>query len=75
MLEAKLKAEDFVSVLNQKIGKAIVISDNSSTYYPQPINRKVYMAAMSEDISESKETLAIGEIEIQVNVSVSFMLD
>lgn len=29
MKEAKSKAEDFVFVLNQKVGKAILISDNS----------------------------------------------
>jgi uncharacterized protein YggE len=73
--DAKAKAEDFVSVLGQKVGKAIVISDNSQTYNPQP--RMYAMKSMSMDKLESapRETLAIGEIEIIANVSVSFVLD
>ena len=73
--EAKAKAEDFVSVLGQKVGKAIVISDNSQSYIPQP--RMYAMKSMSMDKAESapRETLAIGEIEIIANVSVSFVLD
>jgi uncharacterized protein YggE len=72
--EAKSKAEDFVSVLGQKVGKAILISDNSQTYNPQP--RMYAMKAMDMNAGEAqKETLAIGEIEITVNVSVSFVLE
>jgi uncharacterized protein YggE len=73
--DAKSKAEDFVSVLGQKVGKAIVISDNSQSYIPQP--RLYAMKTMAMDRMESapKETLAIGEIEIITNVSVSFALD
>lgn len=73
--EAKAKAEDFVSVLGQKVGKAIVISDNSQTYNPQP--RMYAMKSMAMDKLESapRETLAIGEIEIIANVNVSFVLD
>jgi hypothetical protein len=73
--DAKAKAEDFVSVLGQKVGKAIVISDNSQSYIPQP--RMYAMKSMSMDKAESapRETLAIGEIEIIANVSVSFVLD
>lgn len=74
MKEAKLKAEDYVSVLGQKIGRAMTISDNSQTYYPQP----VYMAMKSMEMSDTKaprETLAVGEINITANVSVSFILE
>ncbi len=73
--DAKAKAEDFVSVLGQKVGKAIVISDNSQSYIPQP--RMYAMKSMSMDKAESapRETLAIGEMEIIANVSVSFVLD
>lgn len=73
--DAKAKAEDFVSVLGQKVGKAIIISDNSQTYNPQP--RMYAMKSMSMDKLESapRETQAIGEIEIIANVSVSFVLD
>ena len=34
MKDAKAKADDFVSVLGQKVGKALMISDNSQNYYP-----------------------------------------
>ncbi|RVT73359.1 DUF541 domain-containing protein [Flavobacterium sufflavum] len=73
MKEAKHKAEDYVSVLGQKIGKAITINDNSQTYYPQPVYamRKMEMS----DSGASKETLAVGEITITANVSVNFILE
>jgi uncharacterized protein len=74
MLNAKQKANDYVSVLNQKIGKAIIINDNSQTNYPQPIYKNMAMA-MEADSSVSRETLAIGEIVITANVNVSFILE
>ena len=76
MKDAKARAEDFVSVLGQKVGKAFTISDNSQTYNPQPI-----MYAMAKDRAEAggmvapRETLAIGEIVITANVSVGFILE
>ncbi|MWB93153.1 DUF541 domain-containing protein [Flavobacterium sp. GA093] len=72
--DAKSKAEDYVSVLGQKVGKAITITDNSQVYPPRP----VYMAMKAESMDASgasNETLAIGEIEITATVSVSFILD
>lgn len=75
MKEAKQKAEDYVSVLAQKIGKALTISDNSQAYYPQPMyERKMMVSAMS-DGEVQRETLAIGEITIVANVSVNFILE
>lgn len=71
--EAKAKAEDFVSVLGQKVGKAILISDNSQNYNPRPV--MYVMKSMSMDESAPRETLAVGEIEITANVSVSFILE
>ena len=73
--DAKAKAEDFVSVLGQKVGKAIVITDNSQSYAPQPRMYTMKAMAMDEVQSAPRETLAIGEIEIIANVSVSFALD
>lgn len=75
ILNAKKKAEDYVSVLpGQKVGKAISISDNSQTNYPQPVFlAKGFMA--DSEATQPKETLAIGEIEIVSNVSVSFVLE
>ncbi|WP_298116204.1 SIMPL domain-containing protein [Flavobacterium sp.] len=74
MRDAKKKAEDYVSVLGQKVGKALLITDNQVNYFPpQPM----YKAAMAEmaDAGASQETLAVGEIEVNANVSVSFILE
>ena len=75
ILSAKKKAEDYVSVLpGQKVGKAISISDNSHTNYPQPLfMAKGYVA--DTDANQPRTTLAIGEIEITSTVSVSFILE
>ncbi|MGV9004050.1 SIMPL domain-containing protein [Flavobacterium sp.] len=75
MLNAKQKAEDYVSVLNQKIGKALLIADNSQVNYPQPMYKGGMMAMAAESDAVSRETLAIGEIEITANVTVTFVLD
>lgn len=72
MLDAKKKAEDYVSVLGQKVGKAIQISDNSQVSYPRPMYKTLAMAEMAD--AAPNETLAIGEIEVTANVSVSFEL-
>lgn len=72
--DAKAKAEDFVSVLDQKVGKALLISDNSQSYVSQP-RMYAMKSSMVMDESVPRETLAIGEIEIMANVSVSFILE
>jgi uncharacterized protein YggE len=74
MKDAKLKAEDYVSVLSQKIGRAMTISDNSQVYYPQPVYATMKSMAL-EDSAMPRETLAVGEINITANVSVSFILE
>ncbi len=74
MVNAKQKANDYVSVLGQKIGKALLINDNSQTYNPQPMYKTAAMA-MEADSGEPRETLAVGEIVIDANVSVTFALE
>ena len=74
MKEAKLKAEDYVLVLGQKIGRAMTISDNSQTYSPQPMYAAMKTMEMS-DTRAPRETLAVGEINITANVTVSFILE
>ena len=74
VLDAKKKAEDYASALNQKVGKAVLISDTSQTNYPQPMYSNM-MAKSSMDMGGMQETLAIGEIEVVANVSISFILD
>ncbi len=72
--DAKKKAEDFAGALGQKVGKAIVVSDNSQPIYNPPMYRNVMMEAKMEgDVSQ--ETLAIGEIEINTNVNITFILE
>jgi uncharacterized protein YggE len=73
VLAAKQKAQDYVSVLGQKVGKALLITDNSQNYAPQPMY-KVNMMAMADE-SGARETLAVGEMEVNVNVSVTFALE
>ncbi len=74
ILNAKQKATDYASVLNQKVGKALLITDNLQQYYPQP-EYKGNMMAMASDESTPRQTLAAGEIEINTNVSVTFALE
>ena len=75
MKNAKAKAEDFVSMTNQKVGKAMTISDNSQVYYPTRQMYEMKTMAMANDGGAPKETLAAGEIELVVNVTVSFVLE
>ncbi|MFV5687862.1 SIMPL domain-containing protein [Flavobacterium sp. ZT3R25] len=75
MKEAKLKAEDYVSFLGQKVGRAMTISDNSQTFYPQPIRYAAMKTMEMSDAAAPRETLAVGEINITSNVSVSFILE
>lgn len=75
MKDAKLKAEDYVSVLGQKVGKAMTISDNSQIYQLQPVYARMKTMAMDESATTTRETLAEGEITITANVSVSFILE
>jgi hypothetical protein len=74
IIDAKHKAEDYVSVLNQKLGKAILINDTSQTYFPRPMYKSTILASMA-DVSTPKETLATGEIDVTSNVSVTFILE
>lgn len=74
MKEAKHKAEDYVSVLGQKVGRALTISDNTQSYTPQPVYARFKTMAMESDAAP-RETLAMGEITITANVSVNFILE
>lgn len=70
---AKAKAADYASALNQKVGKALLVSDNSMTNYPRPIYAAMKMDA--ESAAPARETLAIGEIEVIANVTISFAIE
>lgn len=75
MKDAKMKAEDYVSVLGQKVGRALTISDNSQNYRPQPVVYARMMKTEMSDMATPRETVAAGEIKITANVSVSFLLE
>lgn len=75
MQEAKLKAQDYTSVLGQKVGKALNISDNSQVYYPQPVMYEMAASDKAMAGGAPRETVAIGEINITANVTVSFLLE
>lgn len=68
---AKMKAEEYASVLNQKIGKAIQITEQSGYRPPSPVYRGE-QAMMSAD--GGNETLAVGEMEITTKIQVVFEL-
>lgn len=70
--DAKQKANDYAGALNQKVGKAIVVTDNSQTYYPPMVRSMKFEAA---DSVMPQETLAIGEITVMANVTISFELN
>lgn len=70
---AKAKAQDYVGALGQKIGVAYTIVDNSQDNYPRPRYEMMAMK-MADSAFGGNETLAVGEIEITANVSVSFLL-
>ena len=76
LIDAKAKANDYVSVLDgQKVGKALLISDNSQTHYPQPMYGGMMKTMAMESDDLPRETLAVGEIEIISTVSVTFLLE
>lgn len=70
---AKAKAADYASALNQKVGKALLVSDNSMTNYPRPIYAAMKMESDAGGLS--RETLAIGEIEVTANVTINFAIE
>jgi uncharacterized protein len=73
MADAKLKANDYASALGQKVGAAFSVTDNTAVDYPRPRYEMMAMK-MADSAFSGNETLAVGEIEITANASVSFNL-
>ncbi|MBI6117473.1 SIMPL domain-containing protein [Salegentibacter maritimus] len=71
VLNAKEKAEALVAPLGQTIGKAFMISEGSNNSY-QPVYRAMEMKASSD--TGGQQTIAPGEMEINVKVQVAFQL-
>lgn len=74
VLNAKAKANDYIQALNLKMGKVLLITDNSNTFYPQVAMYKGALRAEAMDATP-RETLAIGQIEITANVQVAFAIE
>lgn len=72
VLNAKTKASEYASALNQSIGNAISISEIPTNNFP-PMYRMNEMK-MSSDVAEEQETIAPGEMEIKAKVTVAFEL-
>ncbi len=69
---AKMKADEYATVLNQKIGKAIQINEQGSNIPPpMPMYRTEAMMMSSDG---GGETLAVGEMEITAKIQVIFEL-
>lgn len=68
---AKLKAQEYASVLGQSIGKALHISEFQKIISPNPMIRNV----MAIDGESAQQTLAPGEMQVSVRVNVSFELN
>lgn len=69
---AQMKAKEYVSVLNQTIGKAVSISEFNNSVGPQPMYK---MAMMDSAGGGAEQTIALGEMEIRTTVNVSFLLN
>jgi len=72
---AKKKAEEYVGVLGQSIGKAVKISEYQSVNYPQPRYDGLMKAMSDENSGMGQQTISPGEIELRVAVNVSFILN
>ncbi|MAP55542.1 SIMPL domain-containing protein [Altibacter sp.] len=68
---AKQKAEEYASVLNQTIGKAVSISEYRMVNSPSPM----YKAMAMDAEAGGQQTMAPGEMEIRTTVNVSFLLE
>lgn len=71
--DANKKAADYTTALGQKLGKALLVTDNTQTYYPQVMRMSMMEKNIASDVPN--ETLAIGEITITANVNISYLLN
>lgn len=74
IINAKQKANDYISELpGQKVGKVISINEIESNFYPVAMASYKNEAVAAMD--SPRETIAIGELQVQCNVTVSFILE
>ena len=70
MQNAVEKAQDYLSVVGQKVGKVQSISDTAVSESPRPFYNSKMMAMQAD--GAARETLAAGELELSVQIEVSF---
>jgi len=70
MQNAVEKAQDYLSVVGQKVGKVQSISDTAVSESPRPFYNSKMMAMQAD--GAPRETLAAGELELSVQIEVSF---
>jgi uncharacterized protein YggE len=68
---AKLKAQEYASVLGQSIGKALYISEFQKTISPNFTPRN----AIAMDSDNAQQTMAPGEMKVSARVNISFELN
>ena len=71
VLDAKEKASQYAEPLGQKIGKAVSINESGGNFV-QPVYRMAEMKM--SDMPEEQQTIAPGQLEIKVKVSIGFQL-
>jgi uncharacterized protein len=71
--DALKRALDYTSPLQQKVGKAHQISETGSMLYPTLQRAEDFFAKEADAMPQ--QTLAIGEIEITAQVTISFILE
>ena len=69
---AEMKAKEYAAALKQTIGKAVLVSEFRNVSEPRPIYK---MAMMDSTSSDGGQSIALGELEIQTTVNVSFLLN
>jgi len=69
---AKMKAQEYADALGQPLGEAYFVSEiQNQAYQPVMMNAKMDASAVE---SSSRETIAVGEMEITVKINVGFFL-
>lgn len=71
--DALKRAQDYTSPLQQKVGKAHQISETGSMLYPTLQRAEGFFSKEADAMPQ--QTLAIGEIEITAQVTISFVLE
>lgn len=72
VLDARKKAEEYVSPLNQRLGQALTINELETNYFPPMYRMNETMQASSDGAVE--ESIAPGEMEVSAKVTVGFQL-